>query len=273
MSMSPIVKYANHSFTLPDTCIRLRQLLDDPRSSVDDMAKIMSVDPSLSAKLLKLANSALFRFPSQITSVPKALSIIGGEAAYNISMAETANLAFKAFTSELLDFNVFWEKSVRTGLIAKAIAQQIQERGSERYFVMGILMNLSELVCATKLDAKYKKYLKRTDDVMPLETQRQIFGFTFATCSGRILSDWKLPENLSDSMTMLTLFDHQQLSREESILYMAATMAEKQLGQALLKDEHLNLQAVQSIGLNDYDYDIIHEFALAESSKIANAIK
>jgi len=180
MSIAPLIKYANKSFTLPDTCLRLRKLLDDPRAGVKEMAQVMSVDPSLSAKVLRLANSALFRFPSQITSVPKALSIIGGEAAYNISMAETANLAFRSFSSSLLGFDSFWEKSVLTGLIARCIAQQMQQRGSERFFVMGILMQLSELVCATKLEEKYKKYLTKGAETLPLEAQKNIFGFTFS---------------------------------------------------------------------------------------------
>jgi HD-like signal output (HDOD) protein len=272
MSITPIIKYANKSFTLPDTCVRLRQLLDDPRSGVKEMAQVMSFDPSLSAKVLRLANSALFRFPSQITSVPKALSIIGGEAAYNISMAETANLAFKSFSSSLLDFNSFWEKSVLTGIIARLIAQQIQERGSERYFVMGILVHLSELVCATKLEDKYRKYLAKDKEALPLETQKDIFGFTFSECSGLILEGWKLPENLYSGMGSLSLYEKQQLTKDESILYMATTMADMQQGQKLLQHPLLNLQAIQSIGLNDYEYDIIYEFAQTESSKIAQAI-
>ncbi len=271
MSMMPIIKFANKSFTLPETCLKLRELLDDPRSGVKEMAQVMSVDPSLSAKVLRLANSALFRFTKQVTSVPKALSIIGGEAAYNISMAETANLAFKSFTSDLLDFNTFWEKSVKTGLIAQAIAQQMHERGSERFFVMGILMNLSELVCATKLDKKYLKYIELQKTQLPLESQRQVFGFTFSSCSGLILENWKLPENLSKSLTMLSLFDHQQLGKDESILYLASTMANLEKGQELLTDPNINLQTVQSIGLNDYEYDIILQFAQSETSKIAKA--
>jgi HD-like signal output (HDOD) protein len=247
-------------------------LLDDPRAGIKEMAQVMSVDPSLSAKVLKLANSALFRFPSQITSVPKALNIIGGEAAYNISMAETANIAFKSFSCKTLNFTKFWHKALITGLIAQSVAQQIQERGSERFFVMGILMNLSELVCALRLEKKYQEYVQRGAENLALESQKQHFGFTFSECSGLILEGWKLPENLYISMRGLSLYEHQQLSKEESILYMAATMADLKLGQAVLQHPSLNLQAVQSIGLNDYEYDIIYQFAQSESSKIAQAM-
>ena len=272
MSMNPIIKYANNSFTLPNTCLRLRQMLDDPRSGLRDMAKVMSVDPSLSAKVLKLANSALFRFPAQVTSVPKALSVIGGEAAYNISMAETANLAFKTFNSSLLDFTLFWEKSVRTGLIAQSIAQQMKERGSERFFVMGILMNLSELVCAARMEEKYQRYINKDAHALPVEAQELLFGFTFSECSGHILAGWKLPENLYTAMLGLSFNKQKQFSKDESILYMATTMATLNQGQSLLQNSNLNQQAVHSIGLNDYEYDIIEQFTQSETSKIAQVI-
>lgn len=272
MLMTPIIKYANNSFTLPDTCLRIRQLLDDPRSGIQEIAQVMSVDPSLSAKVLKLANSALFRFPSQITSVSKALNVIGGEAAYNISMAETANVAFKSFNASCLDFVLFWEKSVRTGLIAQAIAQQKQERGSERFFVMGILLNLSELVCATKMEEEYRIYTHKDATTLPLEAQASIFGFTFAECSGHILEGWQLPESLYMALKYLSFNSQKALGKEESILYMASTMANENQGQSILELPELNQQVVDSIGLNDYEYDIIYEFAQSETSKIAQLI-
>jgi len=270
--MIQLIKFANKSFTLPDTCIKVRTVLDDPTSSIDDIAQIISVDPSLSAKVLKLANSALFRFPEQVTNVNKALGVIGGEAAYNITMAETANLAFKAMSNIEIDFNVFWEKSVQQGLIAQSIAQQIQSRGSERFFVMGILMSFSELICATKFPQKYQDYCLLKATHLPLEAQKKIFGFTFCHCSGRILESFHLPTNLYESLISLTLYAQQQLSQDESILYIASVMAEKQLGQELLLNKDFNLQAVQSIGLNDYEYDIILQFAQKETKKIAQAI-
>ena len=95
--MNQFIEYATQSFTLPDICLRLRNVLDDPRSDMDDIAALISIDPSLTAKLLRLANSALFRFPSQIESITKAVSVIGGEALYNLVLAETANIAFKHF--------------------------------------------------------------------------------------------------------------------------------------------------------------------------------
>ncbi|MFC3120931.1 HDOD domain-containing protein [Agaribacter flavus] len=273
MSISPIVKYATHSFTLPDTCVRLRTMLDDPLSSIEDMAKVMSVDPSLSAKVLKLANSALFRFPAQVSSVPKALSIIGGEAAYNISMAETANLAFKSFASDNINFGEFWHKAILTGLIAKSIVQQKGIRGSERYFVVGILHHLSELVCATKLPEKYVEYKSAiAEDTVAMSLQQRFFGFTFAECSGLILKSWNLPESIYEPLLTIELTGSNLGQFEQAVVYLSAAMAQVKLGREVFDKLEIPRSVTETIGLNDYEYDIIFEFAQAESTKIASAL-
>ncbi|MFC4700256.1 HDOD domain-containing protein [Glaciecola siphonariae] len=273
MSTAPIVKFASKSFTLPNTCVRLRGILDDPSSDIEDMAKVMSLDPSLSAKVLKLANSALFRFPAQVSSVPKALSIIGGEAAYNISMAETANLAFKSFESAQINFDRFWHKAVLNGLIAKALAQQKQIRGSERYFVLGILQNLSELVCATRLPEKYAIYKEIQHEKLPLQAQKDVFGFTFPECSGLILESWHLPDTLSGPLKELTLEHVPSQGFDASLLYIAQAMSHLEQGRDIRKHPAVDIRPLDEIGLKEDDYDIILEFALAESLKIAATLK
>ncbi|WP_371195138.1 HDOD domain-containing protein [Glaciecola sp. SC05] len=273
MSIAPIVKFASKSFTLPNTCVRLRSILDDPTSDMNDMAKVMSLDPSLCAKVLKLANSALFRFPSQISSVPKALNIIGGEAAYNISMAETANLAFKSFESSQIQFDAFWQKSILNGMLAKSIAQQKQIRGSERFFVLGILQNLSELVCATRLPDKYSMYQQVSQSTLPLQAQKDVFGFTFAQCSGLILESWQLPDTLSTPLMQLNLNDIVTQGFDANVLYVAQCMLFLKGAAELSKHSAVNQSALQDIGLSDDNYDMIYEFALSESHKIASNLK
>lgn len=270
--MNTILRYANKNFTLPQTSTRLREALDDPSSTIDDIAMLMSVDPSLSAKVLKLANSALFRFSDEITSVTKAVTVIGGEATYNISMVETANLVFKNVTHPNIDFQAFWEKSVRTGLIAQSMAQQLKIRGSSRFFVMGVLLNLSELVSIVKMESKYNQYLAALETELPLEAQKDLFGFTFAECSGNVLEAWRLPENLFKPMKHLSLQSNKHITMDESIVYLSAIMAEKLIGKSVLTTPGINTHVFDYIGLKDYEYDIILQFAQAETSKIAGLV-
>ncbi|MBF7072071.1 HDOD domain-containing protein [Glaciecola sp. MH2013] len=273
MSIKPLVKFASKSFTLPDTCVNLRAALDDPKKDLTDIAQLIAVDPSLSAKILKLANSALFRFPSQIETVSKALNVIGGEAAYNISIAETANIAFKTFNTSVMNFSEYWNNAVMCGVIAKSIAQQKQSRGSERFFVLGILQGLSELIVASKHADKYKSFQNDLEAKAPLVKQKDYFGFTFPQCSGQIIQEWKLPQSLVLPLQKLAHPPSEKLQLEESILYVAIAMAICEQKDYELDDlPGFNKQALDTVSLSDDDYDMILNYSRLETSKIANLI-
>jgi HD-like signal output (HDOD) protein len=273
MPIKPLVKFASKSFTLPDTCVNLRVALDDPKKDLTDIAQLISVDPSLSAKILKLANSALFRFPSQIETVSKALNVIGGEAAYNISIAETANVAFKTFNSSVIDFADYWHRAVMCGVIAKSIAQQKQSRGSERFFVLGILQGLSELIVASKHTEAYTKFQNDIDIAAPLAKQKKHFGFTFPECSGLIIQEWNLPQSLVMPLKTLVHPPHDRMNLEESILYVATAICECEGKDVEVQNlPQINLQAIETVGLSDDDYDMIINYSRLETSNIANLI-
>jgi len=270
MPIKPLVKFASKSFTLPDTCVNLRAALDDPRKDIANIAQLISVDPSLSGKILKLANSALFRFPSQIETVTKALNVIGGEAAYNISITETANIAFKTFNSSVIDFAAYWHKAVMCGVIAKSIAQQKQLRGSERFFVLGILQALGELIVASKHTQAYTKFKNDKEIIAPLAKQMKHFRFTFPECSGLIIEEWKLPQSLVVPLKTLKHPLSERMSLDESILYLAIIICEVEDEDIKVENlPQINLQALEVVGLSDEDYDMIISYSRLETSKIA----
>jgi HD-like signal output (HDOD) protein len=191
-----IARVASQSFALPDICVRIRSMLDDDHSDLEDISRFIALDPSLSSKLLKLANSPLFRFESQIDSLAKAINIIGGEALYNLVMAETASSAFEHFSSDVIDLRRFWLQSIYAALVAKHLAKMIRMRGSERFFLLGLLHNLGELLVAVQapdLAIKCSKYDEKTS---PWKLQKQVLGFDYANCSSKLMEFWHLPSQL-----------------------------------------------------------------------------
>lgn len=229
MALEQYVAQATQSFTMPDICIRLRTVLDDPRSDISDIGKLISVDPSLSGKILKLANSALFRFASQVTSVEKAVMVIGGEALYNLVLAETASAAFQQFGNELLSVEAHWEKSVYGGMVAKYLAQQLKLRGTERFFAMGILRHFCELVVAKASPSEYAKYLDDKSNELPWNKQHKHFGFTFAEGSGTIMREWNLPMALHFPVTYLHDLTKQTSDVDVALLACASQITLKSL--------------------------------------------
>ncbi|MCW8091590.1 HDOD domain-containing protein [Alteromonas sp. ASW11-130] len=274
MSLTKYVTYASQSFTLPDICLRIRDILDDHRSDADDIAKLISVDPSLTAKILRLANSALFRFPSQIGSISKAVNVIGGEALYNLVVAETANTAFAKFDSPLVNQDQHWRNSVYCGMVAKYLAKNCRIRGIERFFVMGILQNLSELVIAKCSPDKYENYLNDDSDLLPWEKQLNHFKFTFAQCSGTIMESWRLP--LALYFPVIHLHDKKQKVADAEIAVLAVavrTMFNEQQQEEDNKIEFLppELEKIITIQQDTLD-DAIH-YSRRETDMIASLVR
>lgn len=191
-----IARVASQSFALPDICVRIRSMLDDEKSDLDDIGRLIALDPSLSSKLLKLANSPLFRFESQIDSLAKAINIIGGEALYNLVMAETASSAFEYFSSDVIDLKRFWLQSIYAALVAKHLAKMVKVRGSERFFLLGLLHNLGELLVAVQVPNLAIECCKYNEKISPWKLQRQILGFDYANCSAKLMEFWHLPSQL-----------------------------------------------------------------------------
>lgn len=220
-----IARVASQSFALPEICLRIRTMLDDQYSDLQDIGDYVAMDPSLSSKLLKLANSPLFRFESQVDSIAKAINIIGGEALYNLVMAETARSAFEHFSSDVIDLDRFWKQSIYAALVAKHLAKIAQIRGSDRFFLLGLLHNLGELLVAVQAPDLAKKCCEYDEKISPWKLQQQILGFNYANCSASLLEFWSLPSQLYLPVMNLHNENKALANKEVAIIYTAARAA------------------------------------------------
>ncbi|GGW93923.1 HDOD domain-containing protein [Alteromonas halophila] len=272
MSMDKFVNVAAKSFTLPDVCLRIRDVLDDPRSDANDIATFISVDPSLTAKVLKLANSALFRFPSQIDSIAKAVNVIGGEALYNLVVAETATSAFRQFNSALIDSDKHWQISVYRGLVARYLAKQAGIRGNERFFVIGILLDLSEPVVACHDPHAYAEYVSDDDALMPEEKQLKHFDFTFAACTGTILERWRLPLPLYYPVKHLYETGKAASDTDISVLECARRITLKEQKVTTLDVDIFPAQVARNLKIEGETLGSAVEFASKEAARLSALI-
>ena len=273
MSLDKYVAFATKSFTMPEVCVRIRETLDDPRSSAEDIGSLISIDPSLTAKVLRLANSSLFRFPSQIESVAKAVNVIGGEALYNLVIAETANSAFKCFDNQHIDLDKHWYGSVFCGMVAKSLAMRLNIRGAERFFVMGILHNLSELVVAKRDPKRYQAYTSIENTELPCMNQQAYFGFTFAQCSGIILERWLLPLVLFYPVSHMNDVDKQHVDIDIALLALAHRITLSQVDDERYAD--IELFSPNIANIVDLDMEMIGnaiDYAEQETAKIVSLI-
>ena len=108
--------------SLPASYQRVNDKVDDPKSSVADIAKTISMDQGLSARLLKLANSAFYGFPSRIETISSAVMIIGARELRDLALATAVISMFKDVPPALCDMKSFWRHSLACGLTSRLLA-------------------------------------------------------------------------------------------------------------------------------------------------------
>ena len=270
------VEYAENAselFVLPEICTRIRELLDDDKSNLDDIAELICLDPALSAKLLKLANSAFYSFPVEIDNLAKAIAIIGENAVYNLVIADGTTAAFAKVDKQHIDLQQFWELSVDCGLMMKQLGRCIGVKNAEQLFVVGLLHHIGQLVLVQAAPDTAVRCQQFTGDRRPWQLQQQEFGFTFAECAAELLTLWQIPETISLPIRQQHNSSPEMMVTESRLLYVASRLAlVNNYPDLYTSDDLIATPLLDRLGLCGDDLEDALTFAKMESFNILGII-
>jgi HD-like signal output (HDOD) protein len=171
-------------------------VVNDPRSSATDVANVISGDPGLTARLLRLVNSAFYGFPGKVETVTRAITLVGMNELSELAMATSVMKSFSEGLGRGIDTGAFWRHSLGCGVLARLFAEQRHEPNSERYFVTGLLHDIGRLVIISQLPRSAADAIRKTQiEKKPLSvSERECMGFTHAEVGRELLARWNLPE-------------------------------------------------------------------------------
>jgi len=212
---------AEEIFVLSDSFIRIKELIDDDASTIDDIADVILLDPALSGTLLKLANSSFFNYPGKIDTISKAVLVLGITEVYNLVIAYFTTEAFKSIKADESYLDDFWSRSVDCALILKFLGTHLEVPNAERLFILGLLHNLGELLVQQFNYDEFSLYQANTDIEFPWIKQQNIFECTYADCSAELLKLWQLPYCLVEPIRFQDDDDFQLSSIETQLLYVS----------------------------------------------------
>ncbi|WP_334015132.1 HDOD domain-containing protein [Alteromonas sp. S167] len=225
MNLDELVAKAEDLFVLPDSVTRLKACMDDEASSIDDIGDVIAFDPSLATQLLRVANSALYRFPNKIDTITKAIQVVGTRSTYDLALAYGVSQAFSDVDGQNIDLDKFWEQSVSCGLLAKYFADMRNIREPERFFVAGLLHNIGELVVVTTMPESAQRCQAFNARVTPAELQFGVLGYTYTSLSARLIDKWGIPESIVSPITSIHDTENTSLSVEQRILQLSYVLA------------------------------------------------
>ncbi len=201
LTAAQLVEKTENLLSLPDVYVRVNALLDDPTSHADDLTEVISVDPALSVKLLKMVNSPVYGLRGKVDSISRAISVVGFNELRSLVLATVAVGKFKSIKSELVDMPAFWHHSVYTGIAAQQLARHINMLHSERVFLAGLLHDVGRLVLYSQLPDVVQSLLTRSaQEQRPMfELEQEVLGFTHADVGAELFDRWGLPDGLQMS--------------------------------------------------------------------------
>jgi HD-like signal output (HDOD) protein len=185
--------------TAPKVVQELVASFDKASVSTEEIAKLVSLDPVLSAKLLRLANSAYYNLSRSIGTVEDAVMMLGFVAVRTLVISSGLVNGFKSVTG--LDLGQFWRYSMRTAVAAKWIAKKTRDNG-ELAFTIGMMHAIGQLV----IHASMPDRAAALDAVAPpldsrrLAVEREALGFTYAAVGAELARRWQFPAVFSDAI-------------------------------------------------------------------------
>ncbi|MBI5041185.1 MAG: HDOD domain-containing protein [Gammaproteobacteria bacterium] len=187
--------------SLPEVCLRIQQLADDPRADMTEFAQLVSQDPALTTRLLKLVNSAYYGFPGRVDTLTRAVNLVGIAELRNLTLAMAAIDVFGGLGNERFDMLGFWRHSIYCALLARFLAKRARVLHAERLFIAGLLHDVGRLLIFGLLPERAAMILQRLvrgEEVCAAE--RAELGFDHAEVGYELLTLWLLPQALCSAV-------------------------------------------------------------------------
>lgn len=215
--------------SLPDVCVRVKEMVEDTSYSAADIGKVVSKDAALTARLLRIVNSAFYQFPSKIETVSRAVTIVGNRELRDLVFAATVAGIFEKISSELIDIEAFWRHAVYSGIFSRIIAKKCRVLHNERLFIAGLMHDIGRLVIAYKLPKESREVLQHMKQAqVPLHVaEKEILGFDHTQVGAELMKTWDLP--MSHQVAALNHHNPvtaQNYTLEASIVYVANLITE-----------------------------------------------
>lgn len=224
-----LVAQVQNLFSMPDTAIKLNELVGQPDTSNQEIIDVLQLDTALAATVLRLANSAWYGLPTKVDTLSRAVTLIGHSALRDLVLAAGFIKRFQGIPSEFVNMKTFWDNSVACGVAARNIAKRLRLASGEQIFLAGLLHKIGRLVFFASSPTQYYQVLVGAEggESGLVSAERKVFGFTYAELGGELLKKWNLPTVLQSVVTHQLDSDAcTDYPRERAVLEVAADMAQ-----------------------------------------------
>ncbi len=200
-AVTSALKEISHIATLPEVTLRIIELVEDPSSTAQDLHEVISNDPVLCSRILKVVNSSFYGLPGQIASINRAIVMLGLNAVKNIAIAASLAKLFRG--GELTPFfsaKELWDHSNAVAIASKMLSDRLGMGLGDEAYLAGLIHDIGIMVemqydRSNLIDALDRCNADATGmpSVSLLETEEEVFGATHQDFGKGLCEKWKFP--------------------------------------------------------------------------------
>jgi HD-like signal output (HDOD) protein len=202
--LDKIRAYIDRMPSLSTTVTKVLAVCNQPNTSPNDLNRVISLDPVLTGQVLKLINSAYYSLPNQITSLTRAIIMLGLNTVKNLALSTAILGSVGKEGMSCLSMDKFLAHSICVGVAAKAIATLKNTPAAlrEEYFVAGLLHDLGKIPLSNCFPSDYKRVLDLANmqRCSLLRAEEMIFGFDHRMTGRIIARKWQLNNNMIETL-------------------------------------------------------------------------
>jgi len=197
-NLQQLLKNSGSLPSLPMVFHHIQRVVNDPDANIESIVEIIGEDPSLTVRLLRLANSSFYGFPQQVNTLNEAVRLIGLKQVRDLCFGSAIIHVFPKNKIDPDFLEHFWKHNISYGIAARLIAQFRGLKNIEQFFIAGLVHDIGKLPIAMNLPQEFEKILAEviSEGKTMAEVERKFLTYDHTEVGGLILSDWKMPQPL-----------------------------------------------------------------------------
>jgi HD-like signal output (HDOD) protein len=260
---------------LPETVYRVQDAMENPDSSVRDVAEIVIMDPPIAAKVLSVANSAAYGFARKIEDVTLAVTLLGLRETYTVTLsAAVLNVLEK---SKHIDYKRFWLEAVCCAAATRYVAKAAGLRHLTGAFAAGLLHDIGRVALSEVAPALYARIPKAASNLDLVAAEEKHLGISHNEAGYELACYWRLPEELAEPIRYHHTPERAEKSREVVAIVSLADALAQSTGADLesnrpVLSEHRAAFDILGIDIENAEA-MVEEFSLRRDESLREAMQ
>jgi diguanylate cyclase (GGDEF)-like protein len=201
--LAKLLQQAEALPAMPAVAAEVLRLSQDPDCGIDALVRVISLDPALAGRLLKLANGAAIGGRAPVTQLSRAAMLLGMRSVKLLAISCSIASAFPKQGGDSIDLRTLWRRSVVRATAARSFAAHAKSALADEAFLCGLLSHIGRLVLSQSLRKQYRLVAERAKGAWPEAThERSVFGFDGCAASAALLRHWSLPPLLCNAIEL-----------------------------------------------------------------------